>query len=163
MRTLLVLVSENETGAPEIVGSVQAMQRQQRITVSDAAVVIRQNDGAIKVRQANNLVGVGALGGAFWGLMIGQYFWSPWLNLTSVEVTDTVAGIETSCGIDEAFLKKVGDAIKPGYSALFLIVVYLTAQSLAELARNDSVLMYTELSQDSDAKLCAAFGIMDAV
>jgi uncharacterized membrane protein len=42
------------------------MQRQQLITLHDAAVVVRSQDGKVKVRQAVNLVGaLEGLSGAF--------------------------------------------------------------------------------------------------
>jgi uncharacterized membrane protein len=56
------------------------MQRQNLITLHDAAVVVRSQDGKVKVRQAVNLVGAGALGGAFWGMLIGLLFLAPWLG-----------------------------------------------------------------------------------
>ena len=46
--------------------------------LSDAAVVIRRQYGHVKVKHAVSLVGNGALGGAFWGLLIGLIFWMPW-------------------------------------------------------------------------------------
>jgi len=163
MLKLMVLVFANETGAQETIGYVQTLQRQQLITVSDAAFVIRQKDGGIKVKQANRLVGSGALGGVFWGLFIGQHFWLPWLTLSPKAVTDTSINKWLDCGINDDFLREVGDAIKPGYSALFMFVAYLTDKNLTSLAMQSDTLLYTDLSEESDARLRETFGIMDEI
>ena len=56
------------------------------ITLSDAATVVRKPDGKVKVKQANSLVGVGALGGAFWGMLFGLIFFVPFFGLAVVLV-----------------------------------------------------------------------------
>ncbi len=45
------------------------------------AVVERHEDGAVRVRQAYDLIGVGALGGVIWGALIGLIFLTPWLGM----------------------------------------------------------------------------------
>ena len=162
MLKLLVLVFANETGAQEMITNVQALQRQQLITVSDAAYVIRQKDGKIKVKQANSLVGSGALGGAFWGLLIGRHFWLPWLTPRTEAVAE-VAVEERDCGIDKNFLREVGCVIEPGYSALFILVAYITDEIFANLAMQSNKLLYTDLSGESDTKMREAFGIVAEV
>lgn len=165
MYTLLILIFENEIGAQNMLGNVQALQRKQMITIADAAFVIRQKDEKIKVKQANSLVGAGALGGAFWGLFIGQYFWtSP--SRSNIETgpfafDNSLNNAILDCGIDADFLKLVGSAISPGYSALFLIVAYMTEEILNVLAGYSSTLLQTTLSGESAAKLRDAFGIVE--
>lgn len=159
MHMLLVLIFENETGAQEMIGHVQALQRRQLITISDAAFIIRQKNDKVKVKQANSLVGSGTLGGAFWGLLIGQHFW---LRPNSTErATKIVNNTASDCGIDADFLKQVGSAINPGYSALFMIVPYMTEEILDVLAGYSDTLLHTMLSGENDAKLRDAFGIVE--
>jgi uncharacterized membrane protein len=159
MQMLLVLIFENETGAQEMIGHVQVLQRQQLITISDAAFIIRKKDEKVKVKQANSLVGSGILGGAFWGLLIGQYFWlPPSPNRTETTIVDNTT---SDCGIDADFLQQVGLAINPGYSALFMIVAYMTEEILDVLAGYSDTLLYTTLSGESDTKLREAFGIVE--
>ncbi|MBE2222839.1 MAG: DUF1269 domain-containing protein [Anaerolineae bacterium] len=142
---------------------VRLLQKQQLISVSDAAFVIRQKDGGIKVKQANSLVGAGALGGAFWGLFIGQHFWLSWMPMGTETVTNRVDNQEVDSGIDEDFLKEVGAIIKPGYSALFMFVAYLTEEILVALDQPDVTLLYTNLSGEADVKLRKTFGIVEEV
>ncbi|MCZ7673319.1 MAG: DUF1269 domain-containing protein [Chloroflexi bacterium] len=161
MQTLLALIFQNESGAQKMIAHVKTLQRQQMITISDAAFVIRQRDQKIKVKQVNSLVGAGVLGGAFWGLLIGQHFWLPSLQSNEVANTEKPGIEEVDCGIDEGFLKMVSNAIQPGCSALFMIVAYMTEENLAALMSPDVMLLYTHLDKGSDDKLRAAFGIME--
>jgi uncharacterized membrane protein len=57
------------------------LQKERLVTLDDAAVVVRRQDGKVKVNQATSLVGAGSLGGAFWGMLIGLLFFMPWLGL----------------------------------------------------------------------------------
>jgi uncharacterized membrane protein len=50
------------------------LQKLQLISLADAAVIVRRQDGKVKVKQTVSLVGAGALGGAFWGMLIGMLF-----------------------------------------------------------------------------------------
>lgn len=161
MQMLLVLIFENETGAQEMIGHVQALQRQQLINISDAAFIIRQKNEKVKVKQANSLVGSGTLGGAFWGLLIGQHFWLPPSPSNTETETTSVNNTTSDCGIDSDFLEQVGSTIDPGYSALFMLVAYMTEEILDVLAGYSDTLLYTTLSGESDAKLREAFGIVE--
>ena len=74
MSELLVFAFDNPDGANAMVGTLQSLQKQQLIQLADAAIVVRKPDGKAKVKQLNSLVGAGALGGAFWGMLIGTFF-----------------------------------------------------------------------------------------
>ena len=132
------------------------------VTVSDAAIVVRKEDGKVKVRQANDLVGPGALGGAFWGMLIGLLFMMPWLGLAIGAVSGAIAGKYTDIGIDDDFIKEVGGTIQPGQSALFLLIEQWTEEKvLPELAGYDATILRTNLSAEAEAKLRAAFGALE--
>ena len=95
MSDLIVLAFDNEDGAIQMRDKLGALQKQQIIQLEDAAVVIRRQDGKVKVKQAVSLVGAGALGGAFWGMLIGLIFWMPWLGLAMGALGD-VSGARES-------------------------------------------------------------------
>jgi uncharacterized membrane protein len=143
-----------------MIGHVQSLQRQQLITVADAAFVIYQKNGKVKVKQANSLVGSGVLGGAFWGLLIGQYLWVSPCTETDANATVTK---ELGCGIDDDFLKEVSCTIKPGYSALLMMVAYITEEIMTVLAGQSDSLLYTTLSREHETQLREAFGIVEEV
>lgn len=54
-----------------------------------------------------SLVGTGALGGAFWGLLIGIIFWMPWLGMITGAAAGAIAGKFSDVGVDDKFIKLV--------------------------------------------------------
>jgi len=158
MSELVVLAFDTETGAEEMREKLVRLQKQKIITLEDAAVVVRKQDGKVKVKQAQSLVGAGALGGAFWGMLIGLIFWVPWLGLAA----GALGGALTDTGVDDKFIKEVGDTIEPGHSALFLLVSQSTPDKLEdELKKYDATVLQTSLSKEDEAKLRDLFGAED--
>jgi len=159
MANLIVFAFDNETEAERMRDKLVDMQKQQIITLQDAAVVIRREDGKVKVKQAQSLVGAGALGGSFWGLLIGLLFWAPWLGLAIGAATGAIAGGMTDVGVDDKFIKEVGENIEPGHSALFLLVADSTPDKVMDGLSDFNPKVYqTSLSEEDEAKLRAAFG-----
>ena len=162
MSNLIVFTFDNETEAERMRDELVKMQKQQIISLEDAAVVIRREDGKVKVKQAQSLVGAGALGGSFWGLLIGLLFWAPWLGLAIGAATGALAGGMSDVGVDDKFIKEVGEDIEPGHSALFLLVIESTPDKVMEGLQDFNPTIYqTSLSEEDDAKLRAAFGEED--
>jgi len=162
MSNLIVFTFDNETEAERMRDELAKMQKQQIISLEDAAVVIRREDGKVKVKQAQSLVGAGALGGSFWGLLIGLLFWAPWLGLAIGAATGALAGGMSDVGVDDKFIKEVGEKIEPGHSALFLLVIDATPDKVMEGLQGFNPTVYqTSLSEEEDAKLRAAFGEED--
>ena len=155
MATLVVLVFRDETGAAQMRDRLAGLQRQQFLSLADAAVVVRRRDGKVKVKQAVSLVGAGAVGGAFWGMLIGLLFAAPWSGQTS----DGGSGTLGDYGVDDKFIKEVAAKIEPGHSALFLLVESWTKEKVMdEFAGFDAEVLQTSLSTEDEAKLQAAFG-----
>ncbi|MGM0718278.1 MAG: DUF1269 domain-containing protein [Halobacteriota archaeon] len=108
-------------GAEAMRDRMYGLQKRELITIMDAAVVKRNEKGKAKVKQAHSLVGAGALGGAFWGMLIGLLFFAPWLGLLAGATSGALAGKLGDIGIDDDFIKEVRDSIDEGNSALFLL------------------------------------------
>jgi uncharacterized membrane protein len=159
MSELVVVAFDKPTEADVLMGKLETLQKEHVITLEDAAVVVRKPDGSVKVKQAHNLVGGGALGGAFWGMLIGLLFWVPWLGLAIGALGGALAGKLTDVGIDDNFIKEVGATIKPGHSAAFLLVRDSTPDKvLDELKGFKGTVLKTSLSKENEEKLKVAFG-----
>ena len=158
MAEMIVFAFETEDGAIAMRDKLISLQKQQLIELEDAAVVIRPMEGKPKVKQVASLTGAGALGGAFWGMLIGLLFFAPWLGLAIGAVTGAVAGGLTDIGVDDKFIKEVGNQIEPGHSALFVLVRKATGDKVIEQVKEfNPTVLQTSLSTEDEAKLREAF------
>lgn len=162
MSDLVVFAFKTPTGAEEMRDALVGMQKEHLIELEDAAVVVRKPDGKVKVKQATSLVGAGALGGAFWGMLIGLLFFMPWLGLAAGALGGAIGGKFTDIGVDDKFIKEVGNSIEPGQSALFILVHSATADKvLPKLEHFDATVIQTSLSEEDEAKLRDTFSAHD--
>ena len=160
MAALTVWKFETVEGAGAALSKLESLSKQQLITIEDAAVVYWEpGKKKPKTHQAQSLTGVGALGGAFWGMLIGLLFFAPWLGLAIGAASGALGGALTDTGVDDKFIKEVGNKIEPGHSALFLMVESWTEDKvLDEISGFDAEVLQTSLSHEDEAKLKAAFG-----
>jgi uncharacterized membrane protein len=160
MAELVALAFETEDGAERMRDRLAGLQREHLITLQDAAVVKRNLDGKVKVKQASSLVGAGALGGGFWGMLIGLLFFAPWLGLAVGAVTGALAGKFSDIGVDDNFIREVGNTIRPGNSALFLLISDITPDRVLDELKDfrGAKVIRTSLSKEQEARLKDAFG-----
>jgi uncharacterized membrane protein len=156
MAELVVLGFKDMPTADLAVTEVEAMQREQLITLADWARVIRREDGKVDVRQATNTAGAGAGGGAFWGLLFGLIFLMPFAGAAIGAAVGAIAGAMADIGIDDKFIKDLGKQITPGTSALFLYVTEATTDRVVERLRQyEPTVLRTSLSAEAEQKLRA--------
>lgn len=157
--TLTVWKFESETGAETAVETLKSLQRQELITVHDAAVVSwEEGSKKPKTRQLNNLTGVGALGGAFWGLLFGILFFIPLIGAAVGAGIGALTGSLTDVGIDDKFIKQLKEKITPGTSALFILSSDATLDRVHdEFKGQKAELISTNLSHDQEATLRSVF------
>jgi uncharacterized membrane protein len=159
MSELIVLAFDSEKGALQVRDKLLDIQQRRMLQLADAAVVVRRQDGKVKVEQLTSLVGSGAFGGAFWGLLVGLLFAVPWLGLAVGAAAGAVVGGLTDFGVDDKFIKEVGNTIEPGHSALFLLIHEATMEKLLdELKEYNPTVLQTTLSKEDEAKLRETFG-----
>jgi uncharacterized membrane protein len=159
MAELIVLAFNNEEGALQARDRLLEVRRDRMLQLADAAVVVRQQDGRVQVKQLTNLVGTGAFGGAFWGLLIGLLLAAPWLGLVAGAAAGAAIGGLADYGIDDKFIKEVGSTIQPGHSALFLLTHKTTVdEMLEELREFNPTVLQTSLSPEDEARLGDVFG-----
>jgi uncharacterized membrane protein len=152
---MVVMTFSNEYTAEQVRDRLVELQKAHLIKVDDAVVVVRGQDGKVKVKQA----GAGALSGAFWGMLIGLLFFVPFFGLAVGAAIGAVAGSMRDYGIDDTFIKEVGNAIQPGTSAIFVLVQQVTVDKVVEQLRPfGGKIVRTSLSAENEAKLKDAFG-----
>jgi len=157
---LVVLKFPTAEGAQVMLGRLEALQKQQLITVNDG-VSITWPAGASKpkTQQLRDMTGPGALGGAFWGMLIGLLFFVPFFGLAVGAAMGALAGHFANYGIDDDFINSVRSKITPGTSALFLLTSGAVLDKVAEGVKDIQFeIVQTNLSKEQEAQLKEAFG-----
>jgi uncharacterized membrane protein len=156
MSSLVVVGYDDIHKAEEVRITLLKLQREYLIDLDDAVVVIRKPDGKIKLNQAVNLTAAGAASGTFWGLLVGALFLSPFLGAAVGATSGAIAGALSDVGINDQFMKEVAEALKPGTSALFVLVRSATTDKVAEqIQGTGGKIIKTNLTHDDEAKLQA--------
>ena len=159
MATLTVWKFNRPDGARNALDKLQDLQKQELISVDDAAIVTWPDAARKpKTEQLHSLAGAGALGGAFWGLLFGLIFFVPLLGLAIGAAAGALGGAMTDVGIDDDFIKEVREKITPGTSALFAMTSGAVQDRVIEEFKGyDAELIQSNLSEEQEQKLRAAF------
>jgi uncharacterized membrane protein len=117
-------------------------------------VVVRDARGKVKLRQLHNLTAAGALTGGFWGALMGLIFLNPLFGFAIGAAAGAVSGALRDVGIDDKFMKELGQTLKPGTAALCVLVHQMTPDKVVEeLQKFGGTLIKTNLSHENEAKL----------
>jgi uncharacterized membrane protein len=159
MSTLVVLKFDSVDGARQMRDRLLSLQKQQLLNVDDAAIMSKDANGKPKLEQLHNLAGAGALGGAFWGMLFGLLFFIPLLGLAVGAAAGALAGSMSDVGIDDKFIKQVGESITPGTAALFLLVSNVTVDKVLDQIKDMKFeVLQTNLSHEQEGQLRSALG-----
>ena len=159
MATLTVWKFQDAGGADAALNILEGLQKQELIVVHDGAVV-SWVAGAKKpkTRQLHSTTGAGAMGGAFWGFLIGLIFFVPLLGMAVGAASGGLAGSLTDVGIDDDFIRQVREQVIEGTSALFIMTSDAVEDKvLAAFEGHKMELISTNLTAEQDAKLREAF------
>jgi uncharacterized membrane protein len=159
MATMTVWKFPTPNGAEAAEDTLLDLQKQELITIHDAAIVsFPEGAKKPKTKQLHNLAGVGALGGAFWGMLFGLIFFIPLLGLAIGAGLGALMAGMSDVGIDDDFIKRARAEIKPGTSALFLLSSDAVVDKVREhFAETPMTLVETNLSNEQEQKLHEVF------
>lgn len=132
MSNLVVVVFNDEVTAFEMRTALLRMQQQYLIELEDAVVVTRDKNGKTKLDQVVNLTSAGAVGGGFWGLLIGMIFLNPLLGAVVGAGAGALSGRLQDLGLSDQMMKDIGQSFTPGSSGLFLLVRKATVDKVLE-------------------------------
>jgi uncharacterized membrane protein len=156
MSDLIVVGFKDEFKADEVMNELRRLQSEYLVDLEDAAVVIRNQEGKVKLKQAQELVAAGAVSGSYWGILLSVLFFNPIFALVGA-AAGAVSGALTDIGIDDNFMRDLGSTIEPGTSAIFVLVRKSTPDRvLADLSKFEGKVLRTSLSKEDEAKLQAA-------
>ena len=154
MATLVVIDYESEVKAEEVRLALLKMQKEYLIDLADAVVVVRELNGKVKLRQLYNLTAAGALRGGFWGSLMGLLFLNPLFGFAVGAAAGAISGALTDVGIDDNFMKQLGQTLKPGSAALCVLIRQMTPDKVVEeIQKFGGTLIKTNLCNENEAKL----------
>jgi len=148
-----------------VLNKLRSLQKEYLIDLEDACVVEREKGGKVHIKQAVNLTAFGAamggLRGALWGTLVGLLFLNPLAGMAIGGITGAgvgaFSGSLTDYGIRDDFIRKLGETIPEGSSALFVLFRSVTEDKvLPEIEPYKPRVLKTSLSNEAEARLRAA-------
>lgn len=156
MSDLLVIAFDDEATGFDLRAELVKMQKEYLLELEDAVVVTRPSPDDIQLHQAMNLTAAGAIGGGFWGTLVGLIFLNPLVGAAVGAASGALAGRLTDYGINDDFMRELGRSVAPGGSAVFILLRKMTADKV--LARIESFhqrgrVLQSSLSQADEDRL----------
>ncbi len=156
MATLIAIGYPDQTTAEDARQTVQRLEADLIIQADQVAAISRDPDGKYHVTTTHGgaSAGGGAAWGGFWGLLFGLLFFVPFAGLALGAGFGALFGHLGEKGIDKQFQEQVRDQVKPGTSALFMIIEKATPdKAVAALEHYGGTVIKTSLSDEDTAKL----------
>jgi uncharacterized membrane protein len=156
MATLIAIGYENEDTATAAAEELRRLGHELGVEADAVAVIIRDARGEYHVTTSHHAVGVGASWGMFWGLLFGLLFFVPVFGMAVGAGLGALLGKVEQAGIDRQFQDQVRAMVKPGTSALFMIVERVPPQTATRaLSRFGGTALQSSLSPEDEARLQA--------
>lgn len=156
MSNLVAVVFDDETSAFEMRAALLKMQKRYLIELEDSVVVTRDSQGKVKLDQAVNLTAAGAVGGGFWGMLIGLIFLNPLLGAAVGATAGAISAKFKDLGVNDQVMRDVGQSLKPGTSALFILFRRATVDKVLDELKpfaGKGKVFQTSLSKDDESTL----------
>ena len=154
MSNLVVIAFEEEHKAFEMRAELVKLQKEYLVKMEDAVVVTKDNEGKVKLHQAVNLTAAGAVGGTFWGMLIGMIFLNPLVGAAVGAGAGALSGKLRDIGISDNFMKELAETLKNNTSALFVLVRKATPDKVLEgLKGFKGKVLKTSLTADKEEAL----------
>jgi uncharacterized membrane protein len=159
MATVTVLKFPAADGASNALNRVIDLQKQHLIKLHDAAIVSwEKGKKSPKTKQLVDLVGMGAMSGMFWGMLLGLIFATPLFGMAMGAAFGALGGMFRDYGIDDDFIKRVRTQVTEGTSALFLMTSEAVMDRAVDAMKDVKFeIIATNLSKEQEQKLREAF------
>ena len=154
MADLIAIGYPDETTVSLASEEVQRLASELIIEPDAVAAIVRDKEGKYHVSTSHHPVGGGATWGMFWGLLFGLLFFVPVFGMAVGAGLGALFGKIEKTGIDKQFQQQVRDMLKPGTSALFVVVEKVTPDKAVDaLSQYGGTVLKSSLSKDAEAEL----------
>ena len=156
MATLVAIGYPDEVTAEAARETVANLEEELVIQADQVAAMRRDADGKYHITTTHGgpSAGSGARWGGFWGFLFGLIFFVPFAGLALGAGLGALFGHLGKNAIDKQFQDQVRDQLKPGTSALFMIIEKATPdKAIAALQQYGGTVIKTSLSDEDTKKL----------
>jgi len=156
MATLVAIGYPDQGTAEQARQTVQELEADLIIQADQVAAISRDLEGKYHVHTSHGgaSAGAGAWWGGFWGFLFGLLFFIPFAGLALGAGMGALFGHFGEKGIDKAFQQQVRDYLKPGTSALFMVIEQATPdKAIAALQQYGGTVIRTSLSEEDTKRL----------
>ena len=148
MSNLVAIAYDDVDQAQEVTNTLGQLMKEHSIELEDAVIVEHRPGGKIKLHQPS-MAGLGAASGALWGGLIGLIFFVPLFGLAIGAASGAAAGALSDHGIDDKFMKELGNKLPEGGAAVFVLVREATADKVVpEISRFGGHVIQSSLSNE---------------
>jgi uncharacterized membrane protein len=154
--SLVVLGFADESGAFALRDLLSDLEEEGVIEIGDAVVATRNTAGKVRLHQSLPLVAARMAVGSFTGLMLGMMLLNPLFGVIAGAGAGALSGALGDIGIDDAFMKQLGETLTPGSSALFVVVGKRKREELEKALKpfaGKFTLLQTTLPAENEARL----------
>jgi uncharacterized membrane protein len=150
---LVAIAYDDLDQAKEVTRTIGELVKEHTLTIEDAVIVEHRPDGKMKLHQPS-LAGVGAASGALWGGLIGLIFLVPLFGMAVGAAAGAAGGAMSDYGIDDDFMKDLGQKLPEGGAAVFVLVREATRDKVVpEVAQYGGTVIQSSLSNEQEAAL----------
>lgn len=154
MSDLIAITYPSKETAEQVRGKLGQLQAEHTIELEDAVIVDRDEDGKVHLHQLQSPVARGAAGGALWGGLIGLLFLAPLFGMLVGAAAGGASGALVDLGINDQFMKDLGQKLEPGNSALVVLVRKVTPDKvLPEIQQFGGEVLQTSLDDEAEDRL----------
>jgi uncharacterized membrane protein len=154
MSDLIAVAYPDKGTADTVRGRLMQLTVEHAIELEDAVIVDRDENGKVKLHQVHNPAARGAVGGALWGGLIGLLFLAPLLGMAVGAAAGGASGALADVGINDDFMKELGQKLPLGGAALIVLVRRVTPDKvLPQISQYGGDVIQTSLDDESEARL----------
>ena len=154
MSDLIAVAYPDKNTAESVRDRLMQLMTERVIELEDAVIVDRDENGKVKLHQVHQPAARGALGGALWGGLIGLLFLAPLLGMAVGAAAGGASGALMDVGINDEFMKALGQKLPQGGAALIVLVRKVTPDKvLPEISQFGGEVIQTSLDDESEARL----------
>ena len=152
MSNLVAIAYDDVAQAQQVTDTLGHLMKEHSIELEDVVIVEHRSNGKIKLHQPS-MAGFGAASGALWGGLIGLIFFVPLFGAAIGAAAGAAGGALSDTGVDDDFMKRLGEQLQPGKAALIVLVQKVSADKVLPQIQVPGTVIQTSLSNEDEQRL----------